>query len=89
MMNRYTLFALILIAIILLFTVFTVDDDTTEITGYAEDIHQSENGFVFTIIDDDGDEIKAFNREQIDNNLHTFKGSYSSDGRMFFVNGIE
>ena len=87
-MNRYTIFALIMIALMVLFTTFTVDDDSIEITGYADDIHQSENGFVFTIIDGNGDTTKAFMREQIDGDLHIFKGNYSSDGRIFFVNEV-
>ena len=87
-MNRYTIFALIMIALMILFTTFTVDDDSIEITGYADDIHQSENGFVFTIIDGNGDTTKAFMREQIDGDLHIFKGNYSSDGGIFFVNEV-
>ncbi len=88
-MNRYTVFALIMIALMIMFTAFTVDDDRTEITGYANDIHQSENGFVFTIIDGNGNTTKAFMRQQIDEDIHIFKGNYSSDGGMFFVNEIE
>ena len=88
-MNRYTIFALIMIAVMVLFASFAVGDDDTRITGYADDIHQSENGFVFTITDADGNMTKAFMREQVDDELHIFKGNYSSDGGIFFVNGIE
>ena len=78
-----------MIALVMLFTNFTVDDDDTMITGYADDIHQSENGFVFTIIDGNGNHIKAFMREEVDGSLHTFKGDYSSDGGIFYVNTVE
>jgi len=88
-MNRYTLFALVMIFVVLILTMFDGDDDSTTITGYADDIHQSENGFTFTINDSDGNKVKAFSRIEMDNSLHSFKGNYSQDGGMFFVNGFD
>ena len=88
-MNRYTLFALVMISTILLITMFNDSDDGTSVTGYADDVRQSENGYTFTINDVDDNRIKAFSRIEIDDSLHTFKGSYSQDGGMFFVNSID
>ena len=83
------MFALVMIFVVLILTMFDGDDDSTTITGYADDIHQSENGFTFTINDSDGNKVKAFSRIEMDNSLHSFKGNYSQDGGMFFVNGFD
>ena len=80
---------MIMIVLMIMITAFDIEDDETRITGYAENIHQSENGFVFTIMDTDGNETKAFVREQVDGSLHVFNGNYSSDGKIFFVSSIE
>ena len=88
-MNRYTLFALVMIFVVLILIMFDDGEDSTTITGYADDIHQSENGFTFTINDADGNKVKAFSRIEMDDSLHSFKGSYSQDGGMFFVNGFD
>ena len=88
-MNRYTLFALVMISIVLILMMFDNSDDSTTITGYADNIHQSDNGFTFTINDSDGNRIKAFSRIEMDDSLHSFKGNYSQDGGMFFVNGFD
>ena len=85
-MNRYTLFVLVMISIVLLLIVFDEGEKTTTIIGYADDIHQSENGFTFIINDTDGNRVKAFSRIELDDSLHSFKGNYSQDGEMFFVN---
>ena len=88
-MNRYTSFALVIIAVILIMTMFGIDDDDMEVIGYADDCHQSENGITFIINDSEGNRIKAFSRFEIDDSLHVFKGEYSQDGGMFFVNSID
>ena len=88
-MNRYSAFVLILIATMTLFIVFDVDDDSTEITGYAENITEKENGNTFTIIAPDGERINAFSKIDIDGSLHIFKGRFSNDGKMFFVDHID
>ena len=79
-----------MIAIVLLFMVFDDSEDEQKgIIGYAEDISQKETGYTFTIIDSSGEHIRAFSRLPIDGSLHEFKGSYSSDGGMYFVNQID
>ena len=88
-MNRYSALALILISVMILFVVFDIGDDDTEITGYAKDIRQKDTGTTFVIIDADGNETKAFSSFEIDDSLHIFKGSYSKDGSIFFVNDID
>ena len=89
-MNKYSVFALAMIAVVLLFIIF--DDGEEEqggIVGYADNISQKDTGYTFNIIDADGNSIRAFSRLPIDDSLHEFKGSYSSDGGMYFVNEID
>ena len=89
-MNRYSIFALVLIAIVIMFISFDIEDDGSEtITGYADDIHQKDTGTTFTIVDAEGNHIRAFSRADIDTSLHEFRGSYSTDGSIFFVNEID
>ena len=89
-MNKYSIFALTMIAIVLLFIIFDDGEEEQEgIVGYAENISEKETGYSFTIIDADGGSIRAFSRLPIDTSIHEFKGSYSSDGGMYFVNEID
>ncbi len=89
-MNRYSIFAIILIVLMTSFVLFDQDDgNETEITGYADNIHQNENGSTFTIIDPDGNMIKAHYSDRMDDSLHRFKGTYSSDGGIFFVHSYD
>ena len=89
-MNKYSIFALAMIAIVLLFIIFNDGEEEQEgIIGYAENISEKETGYSFTIIDADGGSIRAFSRLPIDTSIHEFKGSYSSDGGMYFVNEID
>ena len=85
-MNRYTLFALVMISVVLILVMFNEGEESVTITGYADDIHQSENGFIFMINDVDGNKVKAFSKIEMDESLHSFKGNYSQDGGIFFVN---
>ena len=89
-MNKYSIFALAMIAIVLLFIIFDDGEEEQEgIIGYAENISEKETGYSFTIIDANGGSIRAFSRLPIDTSIHEFKGSYSSDGGMYFVNEID
>ena len=89
-MNKYSIFALVMIAVVLLFIIFDNGEEEQEgIIGYAENISEKETGYSFTIIDANGGSIRAFSRLPIDTSIHEFKGSYSSDGGMYFVNEID
>ena len=89
-MNKYSILALAMIAIVLLFIVFDDGEEESEgIVGYADNILQKDTGYTFTIIDADGNSIRAFSRIPVDSSIHEFKGSYSSDGGMYFVNEID
>ena len=88
-MNRYTLFAFVMILVILVMTMFEGTENGSSIIGYADDIHQSENGYTFTINDANDNNIRAFSRTEVDDSIHTFKGNYSQDGGMFFVDEID
>ena len=89
-MNKYSIFALVMIAIVLLFIVFdSGEEDPKGIIGYADDISEKESGYVFTIIDAEGGSTKAFSRTPVDTSIHEFKGTYSSDGGIYFVSDID
>ena len=88
-MNRYSIMAISIMIIISLFIMFDTGEEEKEgIVGYADDIHQKDTGYTFVIIDAEGNDINAFSRIPVDTSLHEFKGNYSADGRMFFVNEI-
>lgn len=88
-MNRYTILSLVLIASIALLIVFSPEDDSVEIIGYADDIHEGQNGITFSIIDPEGNDIRAFYRGGVDGSLHVFKGRYSDDGNILFISEID
>ena len=88
-MNRYTILSLVLITSVILLISFSPEDDTVEITGSAGDLHEGQNGYTFSITDSDGKETRAFYRGSVDDSLHIFKGTYSSDGMMLFVSEID
>ena len=88
-MNRYTILSLVLIASVLLLISFSPEDDTAEVIGYADDIHEGQNGTTFYITGIEGNVIKAFYSGDVDGSLHVFKGRYSDDGNILFVNEID
>lgn len=80
-------FATSTLLIILLFSVFHVGDDES-IVGFADDIDEKGSGFVFYIVDDDGNRTKGYSTFEIDGGLHTFHGSFSKDRNIFFVSSV-
>ena len=88
-MNRYTILSLVLIISVILLISFNPEDDSAEIIGYACDLHEGQNGYTFSITDPDGNETKAFYRGTVDDSLHIFRGTYSTDGKMLFVSEID
>ncbi len=88
-MNRYSVLALVLIIMMTMIIGFTPEEKEIELTGYADGINQNENGFTFWIHDVDGDSVKAYSKTPVDDSLHVFKGKYSSDRGIFFVDGTE
>lgn len=84
-MDRYTILITSIVLTLFLFTVFDVGDEDIKITGFADDIHESNSGYVFTLNTSDGSKIKAFSKNLPDDELHIFHGDFSSDGSMFFV----
>ena len=88
-MNRYSVLALSLILMMFVITSFSSVEEDTELTGYAEEISHNEKGTTFWIHDIDGVSVKAFSKEPIDGSLHIFRGDYSSDGGIFFVDKVE
>ena len=88
-MNRYSVLALVLIIMMTVIIGFAPEEKEIELTGYAEGIGQNENGFTFWIHDVDGDSLKAYSKTSVDDSLHVFKGKYSADGGIFFVDRME
>ena len=88
-MNRYTILSLVLITSVALLIVFGPEEDSVEITGYAENIHEGTNGMIFSIIDSEGNITKAFYKGEMDNSLHVFRGHYSDDGNILFIKEID
>ena len=88
-MNRYTILSLVLIGAVLLLVSYGPDDDTVEIIGYANDPHEGHNGTTFSIMDSEGKMTKAFYDGEVDGSLHTYKGRYSNDGSILFINEID
>ena len=89
-MDRYSLLSLSVIAVIVIFSIFNISEDDSEcIIGIAEDIHEKDTGYVFNIVDGNGNIVKAFCNYSVDDSLHSFIGTYSSDGSIFFINEIQ
>lgn len=92
-MDKYSLFAISVIAIVLLLSFSSCndniqDDDNDGMIGFADDIQKRDSGYVFYINDIDGKRIKAFYKEELDSSIHIFQGKFSDDGNIFFVNSI-
>ncbi len=88
-MNRYTILSISIIALILIFVSFDIGEEEEMITGFADEIKDSDSGFTFYINDGDGSRIRSFSSIRPDNMLHEFSGSYSDDGNIFFVSEIK
>ena len=88
-MNRYTILSLVVIISVALLITFSPEDDSVEITGYAENIHEGQNGNTFLIIDSNGNDIRAFYKGEVDDSLHVFRGRYSNDGNILFISEID
>ena len=83
-MDRYSILAISVVVIIVIFPLFG-NDDSVSITGFAENVTESNSGFIFFIQDENGNSIKAFCSDRPDDSLHSFSGSYSEDNNIFFV----
>ena len=88
-MNRYSVLAISIIALILIFASFDIGEDEERITGFADEIKNNDSGFTFYINDGNGYKIKSFSSVRPDETLHEFIGSYSEDGNIFFVSKID
>jgi len=88
-MDRYTLLAIIVIVLIVSISFVRLPgDDEIEIIGFADNISESKSGFIFYIHQDNGKDIRSFCSERPDGSIHSFIGSYSDDGNIFFVSEI-
>lgn len=87
-MDRYSIFAIVIVIILILLSSLHIPDDEESIIGFADNIHQNDNGFIFFINDSEGNSIKSFSNEMPDDSLHSFYGKYSKDGNIFFISKI-
>lgn len=88
-MDKIIIFSVIVIFIIVLFVNFNVSEDSEEcIIGIADNQITKENGYTYNIMISDGSIIRAYSSFKIDNELHSFKGNYSSDKNIFFISEI-
>lgn len=89
-MEKYVLMILSVIVLILLFSFFNIGEtDEEKIIGFAENVHESTNGFTFNIVTEDQLSIKSYSSQKPDSSIHRFIGDYSDDGSIFFVCNIE
>lgn len=90
-MDKYSLFAASMIGVIALFIIFnSVPAITTdEIIGIADNIEKRDTGYVFDLIDENGETIRCFYKgEPTESTLYGVEGNYSDNGEMFFVNTL-
>jgi hypothetical protein len=58
--------------------------------GIVRDVNESENGYVFSLEDCNGEEIRCFSKtEPVEGEAYSVKGSWSDDGTMLFVSSME
>lgn len=86
-MDRYVILAVSVVLLICMFSFFNIEEDES-IIGYADNISETDSGFVFSIISEDGNETKSYFSEKPDTCLHRFYGNYSEDGSVFFIDNI-
>ncbi len=86
-MDKYIVLAISVVLLIGIFAFFNVGEDESLI-GFADNIQESNSGYVFYIHLENGNEIKSFYTEKPDDSLHKFFGKYSEDGSIFFVSCI-
>lgn len=88
-MDKYSILAISIIIIVVIFSYFQLEDDEDNIIGFADNIQKKDSGYIFYIQDSNGNSIKAFSNSIVDGSLHKFYGNYSSDGSIFFISHIE
>lgn len=88
-MDRYSLLAVAIIIVIVSISMFDQSVDGKEsMIGFADDVNEKDNGFIFFINDCDGNRMKAYCDQRPDDDLHSFIGRYSDDRNIFFVSDI-
>ena len=56
------------------------------ITGLVFDVHGTEKGFTFSFEDTKGSNMRCFSYDKpMNDEVYIIKGSFSSDGNMFFI----
>ena len=77
---------------IMLVSVFAIPlggDSNGSMVGFASDVQPSSNGFTFNFEDSDDNVFRCFSSSNIREGVCKIKGSFSSNGSMFFVESIE
>lgn len=85
--DKYFLMSLFCVFVLILFSFFDIEDKNDDpMIGIITDIKETQNGFVFDLIDADGDIIHCFSKERFrSDSVYEIKGRYSDDRTMFFI----
>jgi len=86
--DKYFLFS-VSIAIIILFSSNFISSDNDGIVGFAFDVKEGQNGYIFNLEDTEGKTIRCFSKEiPYENHLYKIKGNYSDDNTILFISSI-
>lgn len=89
-MDRYSLVAIGTILVIALFLTFSPVQETTvdyDYIGEVSDINKSAKGYTFTLKTED-DTMKCFFQDKPNESFYKINGSFSDDGRIFFISSM-
>jgi hypothetical protein len=89
--DRYMLIGLALAMVVVLSTLVVPSggDHDEGLVGFADDIRDSSNGFVFDLHTTDDETIRCFFSEYPPTGVCIVNGRFSDDGRMLFIDSME
>lgn len=89
--DRYFLICIAAVFILVASSFFWNNDGEEEGTsGIARDVKETENGFVFSLEDSSGEEMRCFSKERPEPGaVYRAEGSLSEDGTMLFISSLE
>ena len=96
-MDKYTILTILVTSLVLLLIATNISNASSELVendeyfGLIINIKETDNGFVFDLIDIDGNTIPCFTNIIIEeqNQLQIVTGTFSEDHKIFFVNEIQ
>jgi hypothetical protein len=96
-MDKYTILTILVTSLVLLLIATNISNASSELVendeyfGLIINIKETDNGFIFDLIDIDGNTIPCFTNIIIEeqNQLQIVTGTFSEDHKIFFVNEIQ